>query len=147
MFEVNGSVESIFDWANAAGLDAWQKRSFETILSSFVLTFHNFEEEHDNDVTITARLSTLARNIKEEEHNEVTITARLSSRARNIKKELQTLMGVGSVSVIEAATWSRWKWQKHYYFSINCIRREYCHLLGQPFTIRTIVVTCLELLR
>ena len=120
----NGSVESIFNWANAAGLDAWQKRSFESILSSFLLTFHNFEEE---------------------EYNEVTITDRLSTRARNIKKGLQTLMGVGSgCQLLMLLHGPGWSGKSTIIFLVIAYAREYCHLLGHPFTIRTIIVTAMS---
>jgi hypothetical protein len=43
--EENGSAESLFEWANAARLDARKKRNFEYIKASFILTFHSFNED------------------------------------------------------------------------------------------------------
>jgi hypothetical protein len=62
--EANGSVESIMEWAVAAGLDAKQRRSFEAIIASFILTFHNFEEDDYNDPTISGGLRVRAKHPK-----------------------------------------------------------------------------------
>ena len=40
-YEANGSVYSIINWARQAKLDAEQKRAFEMIVGSFVLTFYD----------------------------------------------------------------------------------------------------------
>ena len=41
VLEANGSVRSIIDWAKKANLDEGQKRAFEILAGSFVLTFYN----------------------------------------------------------------------------------------------------------
>jgi hypothetical protein len=70
--EANGSMERIQDWACVAKLDARQKRSFEVIIASFLLTFHDFQQD---------------------DYNEPTLSSSLRSRARNAKKVLQFLRG------------------------------------------------------
>jgi hypothetical protein len=62
--EVNGSVESIFEWDIASRLDSRQRRSFELIISSFILAFDNFNDDEYNDPTVTGRLHTCDRNVK-----------------------------------------------------------------------------------
>ena len=47
-YEANGSVCSIINWARQANLDAEQKRAFEIIIGSFVLTFYD-EAKRDNN--------------------------------------------------------------------------------------------------
>lgn len=50
VLEANGSVQSIIDWAvKAAKLDRKQRRAFEVIARSFVLTFYNDNEEGVGD--------------------------------------------------------------------------------------------------
>jgi hypothetical protein len=39
--EANRTIRSIQEWARAANLDPSQKRAFEVILASFLLTFFN----------------------------------------------------------------------------------------------------------
>ena len=39
MLEANGSVKSILDWAQKAGLDHQQRRAFEIFAGTFVLSF------------------------------------------------------------------------------------------------------------
>ena len=47
-YEANGSVYSIINWARQTNLDAEQKRAFEMIVGSFVLTFYD-EAKRDNN--------------------------------------------------------------------------------------------------
>ena len=47
-YEANGSVYSIINWTRQTNLDAEQKRAFEIIIGSFVLTFYN-EAKRDNN--------------------------------------------------------------------------------------------------
>jgi hypothetical protein len=46
--EADGTISSIVDWDNAAGMDEIQKRAFECIISSFLLTFIDDAEEEDD---------------------------------------------------------------------------------------------------
>jgi hypothetical protein len=123
--DANGSIESIFDWANAAALDARQNRCFESIISSFILTFHNFNEEENNDSTVSSTLST---------------------RARIIKKGLQTLLGVAGngSQLIMLLHGPGGSGKSTVIFLVIAYAREYCELLGHPFTIRTIVVAAMS---
>ena len=123
--DANGSIESVFEWANAAGLDGRQKRSFESIVASFLLTFYNFNEEEYSDPTVSSTIST---------------------RARNIKKGLQTLLGVAGngCQLILLLHGPGGSGKSTVIFLVIAYAREYCELLGHPFTIRTIVVTALS---
>jgi len=47
VLEANGSANSIIDWARKAGLDRWQRRAFEILTGTFVLTFYNGELDDD----------------------------------------------------------------------------------------------------
>ena len=53
-YEANGSVYSIINWARQAKLDAEQKRAFEMIIGSFVLTFYD-EAKRDNNRSARTR--------------------------------------------------------------------------------------------
>jgi hypothetical protein len=39
--DANGSISSIDEWSRAANLDPIQKRAFETIVATFLLTFYD----------------------------------------------------------------------------------------------------------
>jgi len=47
VLEANGSAKSIIDWAIKAKLDKGQRRAFEIITSTFVLTYYVNSTEHD----------------------------------------------------------------------------------------------------
>jgi hypothetical protein len=123
--EANGSVESVFEWAVAAGLDARQKRCFECIMSSFILTFHNFNEDEYSDPTVDTALRTRARNLK----NALVTLLGLSDKGSQLVLLLHGPGGSGKSTVI---------------ILVIAYAREYCNLLGHLFRIRTIVVTAMS---
>jgi hypothetical protein len=47
VLEANGSVKSIIDWAKKAQLDRKQRRAFEIIVSTFILTFYKDSGSND----------------------------------------------------------------------------------------------------
>ena len=53
-YEANGSVNTIINCARQANLDAKQKRAFEIIIGSFVLTFYIKQKETITEVHIHA---------------------------------------------------------------------------------------------
>ena len=66
MCEANGSMDSILQWGLAAQLDPRQKRAFESIISSFLLTFHDFQQDDYNDSTLAPELGHHARCTKDQ---------------------------------------------------------------------------------
>jgi hypothetical protein len=64
MRDANGSLDSIIQWGRAAQLDPRQKRAFESIISTFLLTFHDFQQDDYNDSTLTRGSCDHARRTK-----------------------------------------------------------------------------------
>jgi hypothetical protein len=114
---------SILKWTEAAGLDNTQKRAFEVVTAAFRLTF--YEEAISTDEQ-PSRTQATYRN----ERNQL----RMLANKRN-EKDNQLICflhgggGSGKSTVINL---------------LRQYAREYCDLLGHPFTCRTIVVTAMS---
>jgi hypothetical protein len=122
-----GSAASISAWAVAGRLDTQQKRAFESILASFVLTYYNpiDEQENSDDRDIAnykiARQHLLdLRGLKPDTDGK---------QPANLIMLLHGPGGSGKSTVIEIAV--------EY-------AREFCTLLHHPFTPRTIIVTAMS---
>ena len=119
--EANGSCRSIIEWAKRAGLDQGQKRAFEVITGSFVLTFFNEAIEADDGTRTRAAFVREKRKLR-----------LLSDASRRGDDQLICLLhgpgGCGKTTVIDL---------------VVEYAREYCELLNQEFTSSTIVVTAL----
>jgi hypothetical protein len=121
--DANGTAESIREWAEAAKLDARQKRAFEAITASFLLTFHEFEQDDYNDATLDADTIKRARDGK------ATLIYLKGGNGTQLIILLHGPGGSGKSTVINL---------------VLAYCREFCDILGHPFTIRTIVVTALS---
>ena len=121
--DANGSFESIQEWAKAAGLDPRQKRAFEAIVASFVLTFHDFQQTDYNDESLTGLLRTRAR------HAKTALIFLTGTKDGQLIMLLHGPGGSGKSLVISM---------------VICYAKEFCDLLGHPFTARTIVITAMS---
>ena len=122
--EANGTVESILEWAFAAGLDRVQKRAFECMIAAFVLTFFDVDEEDDHLTATTDR--TKFRQVKKQ-------LLKLKGGSKPNDPQLICLLhgpgGSGKSTVINLVT---------------AYARSYCTSLGHRFTARTIVITAMS---
>ena len=123
--EANGSVESITGWAETAKLDAGQKRAFEVVAGSFVLTFHSGAPSH----TLHGDRSASLAFSREKRKLEL-----LVDKERRGSDQLTCLLhgpgGCGKTTVIDLL-------MEH--------AREHCSYIdGHSFTPRTIVVTAMS---
>jgi hypothetical protein len=105
-------------------LDEKQRRSFEAIIASFILTFHHFEEDDYNDPTITGGLRVCARNIRQK----VLILIGIPGCDGQL---LLLLHGPGGS--VKSTVFNL----------VICYAHEFCDLLGHPFTIQTIVISAM----
>ena len=125
--DANGSIGSILEWANAAKLDTIQKRSFECMLAAFLLTFHKTALA-DDSMDHRERMK-LRRN------RQHLLTLKNGGQVNFEMHGTQLIMllhgpgGSGKTTVINLVT---------------AYAREYCGLLGHPFTSRTIVITAMS---
>ena len=123
VLDANGSLASIFSWADAAKLDRLQRRAFEIIVCAFILTFFNTSIDDGSDEDVDQKIR--------REHREY----------RKILLELidtpdgQLILlllgpgGSGKTTVINL---------------VVAYAREYCDFLKHPFTSRTIVITAMS---
>jgi hypothetical protein len=120
----NGSAHSIINWAELAGLDAYQKRAFELITAAFVLTFHAEPDDVSNEDrihnTFRARYHTAYEMLKD---------------LYGIQDDSQLICllhgpgGSGKSTVIDL---------------VKAYSKEFCKTLGHEFNSRTIVVTAMS---
>ena len=123
-YEANGSVYSIINWARQTNLDAEQKRAFEMIIGSFVLTFYD-EAKRDNNRS--ARTRSLFVNEKSR------LEQLVESQRMNSNQLILFLHGPGGSgksTVIDL---------------VLAYAEEYCKMYEEfVFTSRTIVITALS---
>jgi len=120
--DANGSVESILEWAEAACLDPIQKRAFECIIASFLLTF--FDESEDDDDTATS--------------------TGLHAKFRRAKKHLLKLKGDKKSQLICLLHGPGGSGKSTVINLVTAYAQEYCKHLDHPFTSRTIVITAMS---
>ena len=121
--EANGSMDSILQWGLAAQLDPKQKRAFESIISSFLLTFHDFQQDDYNDSTLTQGSCDHALRTKDQ------LLFLKGGEGTQLIMMLHGMGGSGKSTVIAL---------------VMAYAQEYCENLQHPFTIQTIVVTALS---
>jgi len=126
VLEANGSVKSIIDWAKKAKLDRGQRRAFEIMTGTFILTF--FVGAPATETTESRGQAVRHSFIKEKKRLE-----RLTEVTKRSKDQLICLLhgpgGSGKTAVIDL---------------LMEYAREYCSYLDNfEFTSRTIVVTAM----
>ena len=122
VLEANGSVFSIMDWAKRAKLDRRQRRAFEVITGSFVLTFFS-----------DARIAQATHGVGVPFQQAKKMLAKLVEKQRRKSDQLICLLhgpgGSGKSTVIDL---------------VMDYAKEYCSYMDNyEFTARTIVVTAL----
>jgi hypothetical protein len=117
--DANGSLDSIFEWAEAAKLDLLQRRAFEIVLCAFLLTF--FDTSVDD-----ANVSQAVR--RNHRHYRQILLKIADVHDGQLILLLLGPGGSGKTTVINL---------------VVCYAREYCDLLGHPFNHRTIVVSAM----
>jgi hypothetical protein len=131
VLEANGSYESMKDWCKAAKLDKKQKRAFESLVSAFILTFYNDTDdtEQDDDAEISTADRVAFRDIQK-------MLEELMGAHVEVRREKDQLIclihgpgGSGKSTVVNL---------------VIAYAKEYCELIGHPFTSRTIVVTAMS---
>jgi len=119
--EATGTARSIGDWAKAAELDRRQRRAFEVIISSFLLTFYCDKDNVSEEVTNRERLRY--------QKAKKSLFRLKGSTERQLKLLLHGPGGSGKSHVINL---------------VQAYAKEYCALLGHPYTSRTIVITAMS---
>ena len=122
--EANATVESILSWAEAAGLDPLQKRAFECIVASFLLSFCDEAQVVDF------------------ENGSVELLDR--SRFRTMKLNLNKLKGSAGIQLVCLMHGPGGSGKTTVVNLVMAYSREFCELIGHPFTDRTIVVTAMS---
>ena len=124
ILQANGTVKSIIDWANKGKLDRGQRRAFEIIVSTFVLTYY--------EDASTANIDNEDRSVR---HNFIDNRKQLElladERKRGGKQLIGLLHGPGGSGKTTAVD------------LILEYSREFCEYLKAPFTSRTIIVTAM----
>jgi hypothetical protein len=119
----NGTAASISTWATAASLDNIQIRAFSAILASFLLTFHDFQPQDYNDPVLTQQDRLLAQ---------------------RTKNQLMTMKGGNGYQLILLLHGPGGSGKSTVISLVLAYAKEYCTILGHPFSTRTIVVTALS---
>ena len=122
-----GTIKSIREWAKAAfQKDKCQERAFEVIISSFLLTFY---EESAEDATDPTQTTTKDRSRFRQMRNKLKALRGLDKREINLIMLLHGPGGSGKSTVMNA---------------VKAYARDFCLMLGHPFTDRTIVTTAMS---
>ena len=124
VMEANGSATSILEWALAAKLDPVQKRAFECIISSFLLSFYN--DAGDLDV------------------EDGTVESAEKQKFRVVKVNLKKLKGGRGVQLICLVHGPGGSGKSTVINLVISYAREFCDLIGHRFTDRTIVVSAMS---
>jgi hypothetical protein len=121
----NGSIKSIREWGAAAFKgDKHQRRAFEVLTAAFLLTFYEDTEESNPNETPNKK-----------ERAKYRVIRNALKRLRGCRDEYNLICllhgpgGSGKSTVL------------------NCVRsyaKEFCELLGHPFTNRTIIFTAMS---
>ena len=123
--EANGTVESILDWSETLfHNDTAQKRAFEIIVGSFVLTYFT-EEQIANDKQIT---SSQERLFQQQLRNIRKLTEATKRKSDQLICLLHGPGGCGKSTVLDI---------------VMLYARNFCDNINQNFSSRTIVVTAL----
>jgi hypothetical protein len=121
-----GSVESVLDWSSSFfQADLGQKRAFEVILSSFLLTF--YREPRDSAVDIA--------------HEATPERVRYDRMKASLEKLAGLAPGENLRMLLHGPGGSG---KSHVVNTIMLYATEYCSLLGHQFTKRTITVTAVS---
>jgi hypothetical protein len=128
VLQANGSVRSIIDWAKKAGLDRGQRRAFEIITATFILTF--FSDAASEELPPAA---TRGEGLRHPFIREKKLLERLADVRKRGRNQLICLLhgpgGSGKTAVIDL---------------LMEYAREYCSYIDNfEFTSRTIVVTAM----
>ena len=118
--QANGSAASIIDWANKARLDDAQKRTFEILTASFVLTF--YDEAH-SEISTGRRVAEFLV-----EYDKLHCLSQRSKKKENLISFVHGPGGAGKSTIVDLV--------------INYCE-EYCTNMQYTFTSQTIVVTAL----
>ena len=126
LLEANGSIRSIIDWSSKCfGTDTRQGRSFEVIISSFLLTF--YEEPVSSSIDAANEASP-----EREQYN-------------LMKKGLQKLAGLQEGDTLRLLLHGPGgSGKSHVIKVVMMYAKEFCEHLNHPFSKRTIVVTALS---
>ena len=124
VIEANGSAASIIEWARAANLDREQRRAFEIIVASFVLTFYKDASIQPETIPgYSGRFRKLKRDLER-------LAETRKRRPHSLVCFLHGPGGSGKSTAIEL---------------VMLYAKEYCDKLpGYSFTERTIVVTAMS---
>ena len=121
--DANGTLKSLREWSRAAKLDKLQSRAFEAITASFVLTFFELTQSDFNVSSVTPYHSRRARAAK---------SILIWTKGGNGTQLIMLLHGPGGSGKSTVIS------------LVLAYAKEYCDLLGHPFTIHTIVVTAMS---
>ena len=122
LLEANGSVRSIIDWARKARLDREQRRAFEILAATFVLSFYNDAEDELGERGQNARFKHEQRQLKK-------IVEVRKRQSEQLVCLLHGPGGCGKTAVIDL---------------VVAYSKEYCsYMKDYEFNSRTIVVTAM----
>lgn len=127
----NGSPGSIINWAELAGLDSYQRRAFEIMTASFVLTFYENPEHHEGDEDSLATMQN-------------TQSTSYRSRYRVTYNNLRELQGIHQQQLIMLLHGPGGSGKSTAIDLAQSYAKEFCKTLGHPFNSRTMILTALS---
>jgi hypothetical protein len=119
--EAVGTVKSIVSWCDAANLDIFQRRAFETIIAAFLLTFYEVDDEEQPQLD-----SNTMRQFRKSKQN---LKRLRGGRNSQLIMLLHGPGGSGKSTVLDL---------------VVAYAKEFCAYLNHPFTNRTICVTAMS---